>query len=69
MDEVEAVTGMGMMIGVVLKDKDAHEVMEKAAEKGLLILTAKEKVRLLPPLTISVEDIDKGLDILRVVLK
>ncbi len=68
MDGVESVTGMGMMIGAVLKDKDAHEVMEKAAEKGLLILTAKEKIRLLPPLTISYEDIDKGLEILRSLL-
>ena len=68
MDSVESVTGMGMMIGAVLKDKDAHEVMEKAAEKGLLILTAKEKIRLLPPLTISYEDIDKGLEILRSLL-
>ncbi|MBQ5312036.1 MAG: aspartate aminotransferase family protein [Oscillospiraceae bacterium] len=64
MDGVEAVTGMGMMIGAVLAGKDAHEVMEKAAEKGLLILTAKEKIRLLPPLTISDEDIGRVLEIL-----
>ena len=68
MDGVEGVTGMGMMIGVILTKADAHAVLEKAAEKGLLILTAKEKVRLLPPLTISYEQIDKGLEILKGIL-
>lgn len=62
--DVAAVTGLGLMIGISLKTKDAHEVMDKARENGLLILTAKEKVRLLPPLTISQEEIEQGLEIL-----
>lgn len=62
--DVAAVTGLGLMIGIALKTKDAHDVMDKARENGLLILTAKEKVRLLPPLTISQEEIEKGLKIL-----
>ena len=62
--DVDAVTGLGLMIGIALKTKDAHDVMDKARENGLLILTAKEKVRLLPPLTISQEEIEKGLKIL-----
>ena len=66
--EVESLSGIGMMIGITLKTKDAHDVMLKANDAGLLILTAKEKVRLLPPLTITKEEIDAGLEILRSVL-
>ena len=43
--------------------------VNEALEKGLMILTAKEKIRLLPPLTITYEEIDKGLKILEDVLK
>ncbi|HHZ05953.1 MAG TPA: aspartate aminotransferase family protein [Clostridiales bacterium] len=64
MEQVEAVRGMGMMIGIVLKKDNAKEVATKCAENGLLVLTAKNVLRLLPPLTITYEDIDKGLAIL-----
>lgn len=63
-DEVVSVDGMGMMIGIQLKSKVAGDIVKAALDKGLLLLTAKTKVRLLPPLTISYEDIDKGLEIL-----
>ena len=66
--EIESLSGIGMMIGITLKTKDAHDVMLKANDAGLLILTAKEKVRLLPPLTITKEEMDAGLAILRSVL-
>ena len=62
--EVESVTGLGMMIGIALKTKTAADVREACMQAGLLVLTAKTKVRLLPPLTISDEDLDKGLEIL-----
>ncbi len=68
MDGITAVSGMGMMIGANLEKAKAVDVLTAAADKGLLILTAKEKIRLLPPLTISYEQIDKGLDILRGIL-
>ena len=42
--------------------------MVKANDAGLLVLTAKEKVRLLPPLTVTKEEMDAGLAILRAVL-
>lgn len=64
MEQVEAVRGMGMMIGIVLKKDNAKEVATKCAENGLLVLTAKNVLRFLPPLTITYEDIDKGLAIL-----
>ena len=67
--EVESVTGMGLMIGIKLKTKNAKDILNAALEHGLLILTAKDKLRLLPPLTISYEDIDRGLEILAELLK
>ena len=69
MPQVEYVRGRGMMLGVKLKGKDAHDVLVECAKQGLLILTAKELVRLLPPLTITQEDMDQGLAIFQKVLE
>lgn len=66
--EVEGVDGLGLMIGVRLKTKNAGEVCRECLDRGLLILTAKAKLRFLPPLTISYEEIDKGIEILKGVL-
>ena len=66
--EIESLSGIGMMIGMKLKTKDAHDVMLAANDAGLLVLTAKDKLRLLPPLTITKEEMDAGLAILRKVL-
>ena len=60
--------GSGLMIGIALKDKKAIDVANAALEEGLLVLTAKTKVRLLPPLTITDEEIEKGVAILADVL-
>lgn len=62
--EVASVSGMGLMIGIELKNKKAGDVVKAALDKGLLLLTAKTMIRLLPPLTITYEEIDKGLEIL-----
>ncbi len=62
--EVASVSGIGMMIGIELKSKKATDVAKKALDNGLLVLTAKTKLRLLPPLTISKEEIEDGLKIL-----
>ena len=67
--EVESVSGLGLMIGITLKTKKAGDVAKAALDNGLLVLTAKEKVRLLPPLTISYEEIDAGIAILADILK
>ena len=69
MPQVEYVRGRGLMLGVKLKEKDAHEVLVRCAREGLLILTAKELVRFLPPLTIPQEDMDQGLAIFQRVLE
>lgn len=62
--EVESVSGIGLMIGIKLKNKSAADIAKAALENGLLVLTAKDKVRLLPPLTITYDEINDGLDIL-----
>ncbi len=69
LSEVVSVSGIGLMIGIELKSKDAHDVAKAALDNGLLVLTAKEKLRLLPPLTISYEEIDEGMEILEKILK
>ena len=62
--EVQSVSGIGLMIGIELKTKKAGDIAKACLENGLLVLTAKTKVRLLPPLTITYEELDEGLDIL-----
>ncbi len=66
--EIEGVDGMGLMIGARLKTKTSAEVCKACLENGLLILTAKTKLRFLPPLNISYDEIDKGMEILKKVL-
>ena len=46
--EVASVSGMGLMIGIELKNKKAGDVVKAALDKGLLLLTAKTKIRLRP---------------------
>ncbi len=65
---VTAVSGLGMMLGVSLDGREAGDVVKEALEEGLMVLTAKDKVRLLPPLTITYDEIDKGIEILKKVL-
>lgn len=70
MNGVTGVSGRGMMLGVsVASEKTARQLAEKALEKGLLILTAHDKLRLLPPLTITKNEMDEGLKILKEVLE
>lgn len=68
-NEVDSISGMGLMIGIALKSKNAADIAKKALDKGLLVLTAKTKVRLLPPLNIVQSEIDDGLDILIEILE
>lgn len=66
MPNVTDVSGMGLMFGLSLgKNMKSGEVAKKCVESGLLILTAKEKLRIMPPLNISKGEIDIGLNILR----
>ncbi len=62
---VTDVSGLGLMLGVTVDAKAAADIVKDALAGGLMTLTAKEKVRLLPPLIISYEEIDEGIEILR----
>ena len=64
---IKDVSGKGLMIGF-LSDKDSSEIIKEAREKGVLLLKAKNKVRLLPPLNITYEEIDKALEVISSVL-
>ena len=68
-ENVVSVTGMGMMVGIELAKGTSKQVAASCLEKGLIVLTAHEKVRLLPPLTISDELLEKGLAILEQAIK
>jgi len=68
-ENVASVTGMGLMIGIELKSGTSKAVAVKCLEKGLIVLTAHEKVRLLPPLNITEEQLEKGLAILEEAIK
>ena len=61
---IRSVSGMGMMVGLET-EKPASEVVGKCLEKGVLCLTAKNKVRLLPALTIPMKDLEKAVDIIK----
>lgn len=63
--KIFAVRGLGMMIGIETS-ASLSRIVEAARQKGLIILTAGENViRLLPPLTISREEIQQGIAILK----
>jgi acetylornithine/N-succinyldiaminopimelate aminotransferase len=65
---VADVSGIGLMIGITLDTADAKAIAAACLERGLLVLTAKEKVRFLPPLVITDEEIELGLKIFGEVL-
>lgn len=64
---VKSVSGLGLMIGVET-DKPAKEIANACIEKGVLVLTAKTKVRLLPSLNIDWDDLKKGIQVLKEVI-
>ena len=61
---IESVSGMGLMIGLKTV-KPASEVVAKCMENGVLCLTAKDKVRLLPALNIPTEILQRAASIIK----
>ena len=61
---VESVTGLGLMIGIKTQ-KPAREVADRCMEQGVLVLTAKDKVRLLPALNIPAELLQKAVETIK----
>ena len=64
---VESVSGMGLMLGIETQ-RPAGDIIKEAMEQGVLVLSAKTKVRLLPPLNISMEDLKTAIAILKEVI-
>jgi len=64
-DYIGEIRGKGLMLGISLIDAVPREIAQKCVDNGLLILTAgADALRMLPPLTITYEELDKGLKIL-----
>ena len=61
---VESVSGKGLMIGIKPK-KNASDIVKNLIEKGVLCLTAKDKIRLLPPLNIEEKTLMKAVNIIK----
>ena len=67
---VSGIRGMGLMVGVGVQGMTHKELKDRLMVEGLLCLTAgKDTLRLLPPLVITREEIDKGLEIMARVMK
>ncbi len=67
--QVKEVRGKGLMLGVIVPDGEHKKYAAQLIDAGLLVLTAgKNAVRLLPPLTITYEEIDRGLEIFEKVM-
>lgn len=66
--EVKNVRRMGLMVGIEI-EADAHDIAAKCVENGLLIITAKNLLRMLPPLTITQAELDEAVQILEKTLK
>ena len=61
---LKSISGMGFMLGIDTQ-RPAQEIAEACLKRGVLVLTAKTRVRLLPPLTITMEELDKAVSVLR----
>lgn len=65
---IEAVSGKGLMIGIKTV-KNAKDIVSACIEQGVLCLTAKDKVRLLPPLNIPMEQLQKAVSVIKAACK
>ncbi len=68
MEGVKSVSGMGLMLGVET-EKPVGEVLDACFAGGVIALKAKNKLRLLPPLTITDEELDRAVEIIRTAVK
>lgn len=64
---VKSVSGLGLMIGIET-EKDAKEIVNACLQNGVLVLTAKTKIRLLPPLNIGWDELKKAVAVLKEII-
>ena len=67
-DGVKSVTGLGLMLGIET-EKNAKDIVLKCIERGVLVLTAKTKIRLLPALNIPQDQLEAALKIIKEVIE
>lgn len=67
-DGIKGVSGLGLMIGIDTEN-DAKDVVAECMKNGVLVITAKSKVRLLPPLNISSENLKKAVNVIKAACK
>ena len=67
-DGVISITGLGLMLGIET-GKDVSEVLKECQNKGVLPIKAKNKLRLLPPLNISFEDLKTAVEVIKIACK
>lgn len=61
---VKSISGLGLMLGIET-EKDVNEVLSFCQQNGVLPIKAKNKLRLLPPLNINFEDLEKAINIIK----
>ncbi len=61
---IKSVSGMGLMIGIEC-ERDASDVINECRERGVIVIKAKHKVRLLPALNIEMSDLEKAITVLK----
>ncbi|MBQ7809933.1 MAG: acetylornithine/succinylornithine family transaminase [Clostridia bacterium] len=61
---VKSIAGMGLMLGIET-ERDASEIIADCMQDGVLVIKAKNKVRLLPALNIPMEDLKKAVEIIK----
>ena len=68
-EKVKSVRRMGLMVGIELSEGEPHAVAVDCVKNGLLIITAKNLLRMLPPFVITYDEIDEAVAILEKTLK
>lgn len=69
-DKIKEVRGIGLMLGIVVDPDKRADYVQAMMDKGLLTLTAgKDAIRLLPPLTLSLKEVDEALSIMKKVFE
>lgn len=69
-DKIKGVRGIGLMLGIVVDPEKRAEYVQAMMDKGLLTLTAgKDAIRLLPPLTLSLKEVNEALSIMKEVFE
>ena len=61
---IVSVTGLGLMLGIET-EKDAGEILAACREKGVLVIKAKQKLRLLPALNIPMEQLEQAVEVIK----